>query len=898
MSLPSINQHFRVSRPSNSIYTGRGNELQVIGKAFPTSYSPDSHTQWRFIIQGAPGSGKTELALKYAEEFMKYYWGVFWVDASTRANATQSYADIAKVGGVEPNENSAKHWLASRAYPWLLIIDNADDDEVRLEELFPPGHGGCVLITTRNPAHVSCGTAGQKYLVLGQMKSDEARDLLLLAANEPQPWKPNAVELGMAICKHLHFLPLAIVHAGKAIVSGLCSLANYINFFEGHAKRIRRERRRLDRSTSRGRLRRVEDEDNMAAFGSYEILFQSLEGAAMESEKFGDALQILQVFSYMHFQNIRLDTFIHAAVNPLRESVEAAEQQRKEDELVRRLGLHARLSWRAWIQDILRRISARLALPPVLPEALKNPEDLDADELKSEVDARVRQALKILVSRSLVTKVTQSGEHQNETDRYHMHPIVHKWVRERPRLSVAQEALFCQFATTILSCCIRLVGSDTEEEMTMQRELRPHIDHVRECSAVIQQRIRENQQRNRSIWTTVRLMGTIPTFGPQQASEFARFSKVYMACGAYAEAEKLLRRVHGYLILRLGNDHHLSHRVKLGLAVSLSHLTRNNDATGLLREVYESRRKTLGPKHPLTLEVTSQLAAGILSQGRMTESLNLCRAAREGLREAYGPFHRKTLKCVHQMGDVYQYFLNWEKAVSHFEEAIRGMEGQSGDDAPPETDVLSSKENLAISLIRLGEKHYQRAEDLMRHVVERRVEILGKEHPFALLSKAHLGRVMAARGRLDEADRLMSRTLEVAVRNLGQDHLGVLAGKVWYSQVLVAKGELRLAKRYLLEATEKHKYAKASASDGEHPDRILAVWYLVECLEKEGETREALELCRELQTNILLIGGHGLGPKHNFNIKLTEKVDVLQKRIREAEIEAEVENELVKHPSM
>ncbi len=51
--------------------------------------------QKRFVIQGQPGTGKTELALKYAEEHARQYWGVFWVDASSRANAALSYAKIA-----------------------------------------------------------------------------------------------------------------------------------------------------------------------------------------------------------------------------------------------------------------------------------------------------------------------------------------------------------------------------------------------------------------------------------------------------------------------------------------------------------------------------------------------------------------------------------------------------------------------------------------------------------------------------------------------------------------------------------------------------------------------------------------------------------------------------------
>lgn len=195
--------------------------------------------------------------------------------------------------------------------------------------------------------------------------------------------------------------------------------------------------------------------------------------------------------------------------------------------------------------------------------------------------------------------------------------------------------------------------------------------------------------------------------------------------------------------------------------------------------------------------------------------------------------------------------------------------------------MLACKEGLATALIGLDKRHYQRAEHLMRHVVERRTEILGKEHPYTLLSRACLGRVIAARGRLSEVDRLLSKTLDVAVRNLGDDHLGVLAGKVWYSQVLVAKGELGLAEQYLRETTDKRKYAKASARDGEHPDGIMAMWHLAECLEKKRKAAEALRWCRELEVTIPLIGGHGLGPKHGFNVMLSEKVEALERIIRD-----------------
>lgn len=77
-----------------------------------------------------------------------------------------SYAEIATLGGVEPNEKAAKNWLTTRALPWLLIIDYVDDEEINIEELLPPGPKGCVLVTTRNPAHVTYGNAGERYLEL------------------------------------------------------------------------------------------------------------------------------------------------------------------------------------------------------------------------------------------------------------------------------------------------------------------------------------------------------------------------------------------------------------------------------------------------------------------------------------------------------------------------------------------------------------------------------------------------------------------------------------------------------------------------------------------------------------------------------------------------------------
>jgi hypothetical protein len=61
------------------------------------------------------------------------------------------------------------------------------------------------------------------------------------------------------------------------------------------------------------------------------------------------------------------------------------------------------------------------------------------------------------------------------------------------------------------------------------------------------------------------------------------------------------------------------------------------------------------------------------------------------------------------------------------------------------------------------------------------------------------------------------------------------------------------------------------------------VWHLARCLELQGKFEEALELCRELKCKIPLVGGHGLGKKHRFNITLAEKTEVLERKCSKVE---------------
>ncbi|ORY70211.1 uncharacterized protein BCR38DRAFT_471557 [Pseudomassariella vexata] len=136
-----------------------------------------------------------------------------------------------------------------------------------------------------------------------------------------------------------------------------------------------------------------------------------------------------------------------------------------------------------------------------------------------------------------------------------MQPLVHKWLRERPQLSVVEEALECQTAMAVLWQAISMLGNDGEGEMAMHRDMKPHVNHC---------------------------------LGADQAQECARFGKVYPKCGAFSDAEVLLRQVQDHVVFSPRSRPQHTRCFKEARAGSLWYLTWSNDAAELLHEVYDS----------------------------------------------------------------------------------------------------------------------------------------------------------------------------------------------------------------------------------------------------------------------------------------------------------------------
>jgi tetratricopeptide (TPR) repeat protein len=107
-------------------------------------------------IYGLGGVGKTELALEYAHRHAADYDVAWWIPGDRTTSIVAALAELALHLGVEvmADQGDMVVELFSRLRGrgrWLLVYDNAGQAE-NLTPLLPPGGGGHLLITSRNPA--------------------------------------------------------------------------------------------------------------------------------------------------------------------------------------------------------------------------------------------------------------------------------------------------------------------------------------------------------------------------------------------------------------------------------------------------------------------------------------------------------------------------------------------------------------------------------------------------------------------------------------------------------------------------------------------------------------------------------------------------------------------------
>lgn len=193
--------------------------------------------------------------------------------------------------------DAVKQWLSNISESWALILDNADDPRLDISPYFPVGNRGIILITTRNPDCQIHATVGSYEL--GAMEADEAVTLILRTIGVRDQSDKSIRESAKPVVATLACLALAIVQAGAAIRQGHCEMEEYCTIY------YQRRRELLSQNAVQGG-----EDYRYTVYTTWEVSLKMIE--EMSSEAGRDAVELLQIFSFLHHEGISEEIFYRA----------------------------------------------------------------------------------------------------------------------------------------------------------------------------------------------------------------------------------------------------------------------------------------------------------------------------------------------------------------------------------------------------------------------------------------------------------------------------------------------------------------------------------------------------------------------------------------------------------
>ncbi|KAJ4474125.1 P-loop containing nucleoside triphosphate hydrolase protein [Lentinula edodes] len=263
-------------------FTGREDILVTIDNFFhPPPPDNPRKTQKIFLLYGLGGAGKTQVALEFTRRFKQRFTKIYYIAADSEISIKASLFDIAMVNGVVGAQNwqSGLRWLHTHEESWMIIMDNADNPKISLNDYFPTCDHGNIIITSRN---AELQNVVSQSLQLQDMIPDDGIKLLLKHAAD-RPLSFNEQEQAVKIAKELYHFPLALVQAGAYIKQQKC-LMTYLTYLNNERKQILEKK-----------LPQPPDKYKLSIYATWNISWKQLSGRSKT---------LLEICSYLHYHYV------------------------------------------------------------------------------------------------------------------------------------------------------------------------------------------------------------------------------------------------------------------------------------------------------------------------------------------------------------------------------------------------------------------------------------------------------------------------------------------------------------------------------------------------------------------------------------------------------------------
>ncbi|KAK4151189.1 hypothetical protein C8A00DRAFT_45555 [Chaetomidium leptoderma] len=225
-------------------FTGRDDILDKLDACFSVRDTRGKPRR-EFLLYGMGGVGKTQTALKAADDLENRFEYIFHVDGTDALTAKQSYAKICDEycgdanlgrGTTDEMKDVALRWIERLSDEWLMVYDNHPDKE-HLQPILPRRSAGNIIYTSRSQGFrvdlpVEC------VCEIKPLAEEDAVNLLLRIAGR-EHFRSDEEEMKSAreLVAKVGYLPLAIESAGTYIREGGFNAFTYLQRFRNRELR-------------------------------------------------------------------------------------------------------------------------------------------------------------------------------------------------------------------------------------------------------------------------------------------------------------------------------------------------------------------------------------------------------------------------------------------------------------------------------------------------------------------------------------------------------------------------------------------------------------------------------------------------------------------------------------
>ncbi|QRV77408.1 kinesin family protein [Ceratobasidium sp. AG-Ba] len=726
--IPSI-EYTSCPNPT-AVFTGRQDIIQQITHCISNGDSQ----RCVFVLHGLGGAGKTQLALKTAEQTATMWTDVVFVDATSNETAESALAGFAKEKGIGETAKSARQWLRTHRQRWLMIIDNLDDPAVRLNDIISEGNHGSVIITTRIPGMAVLGRGGISECGVGNMEAGDGLELFSKAAGiDIITSDKGEIDAAVELLQGFGYLALAIVQAGAYIRCSQCTISWYRDMFVTH------HRSTLEKQIPA--LVRVDDYQKTV----YTTWHMSYDRLGIRAQ------QLLHLMAFMHNTGIT--------------------------------------------EEIFRRSAGRLERKPSIPftAAEKEVQAYVSECLWPYLDSSgawdsstFRNTLAELLSFSLVG-------HDRINNWYSLHVLVHDWAS-----TVINHPINIAIEHTATLLAVSIEWSSTMESLAYKRAVEVHVSRVLErcmqptgnnAARFSEVYLRAGRYQKALGQSEVALTTQREKLGGDHDETLTTMNDVaycYRRLGQYKKAEMLQEQLVETRKRVSGHEHRRTLRAMWGLAGTYYDLGRYTDAQSLYLRIVDTRKRVCGHEDSSTLTTMCSLAVTYKAQGRYDEAQALLVQVVDAMKRVKGDEHPNTLASMYELASTYYSQGRYDEAESMQVHVMEVRRRRQGDEHP---DTLTTMSDLALTYYARG--RYGEAEELQVKVLEARKRAHGEDHPSTLTCMNNLANTYRALSRYEQAEELGKSAVDGRESVFGATHPKTLRSKRNLLATYKAMGERR-----------------------------------------------------------------------------------------------------------